>query len=108
MRDDFDFRRRADDALRSLLRALAPVAEDYGFRTGIEDGILQIGFPPPQGSISIAPHAPSQVWITNGGKTRKLTWDVVENAFILEATGQDLQQVLEESISQRIGEDVTL
>jgi frataxin-like iron-binding protein CyaY len=109
MKDDADFRRRTDDALRTLLRMLAAVAEDFGFRTSLAEGALKIEFDRSPAPILVSPNqAAHQVWVTNGAKTRKLGWDIVENAFVLEATGQDLQQVVEEAVSQRVGEDITL
>jgi frataxin-like iron-binding protein CyaY len=109
MRDDNDFQRRAGEALKVLARVLAPAADDFGFRAVPESGTLKIDFGSRQPAITVAPHAATgQIWITTGAKTRKLDWDVVENAFVLEATGQDLQQVVEEAISLRVGEDVTL
>lgn len=109
MRDDTDFQRHADEALKSLLRVLAPAADDYGFRAVSDGEALKIDFGARQPAITVAPHAAAgQMWITAGSKTRKLDWDVVENAFVLESTGQDLQQLVEEAISLRVGEDVTL
>ncbi len=109
MRDDNEFQHRADEALKALARVLAPAADDFGFRAFPDGGTLRIDFGSSQPAITVAPHAATgQMWMTTGAKTRKLDWDVVENAFVLEATGQDLQQVVEEAISLRVGEDVTL
>jgi frataxin-like iron-binding protein CyaY len=109
MNDDAEFQRRAGDALKSLLRVLAPAADDFGFRASLSGEALTVDFGPAHPAVVVAPHpAARQIWITGGPKTRKLAWDVVDNAFVLEATGQDLQQVVEEVISLRVGEDVTL
>jgi len=109
MKTDADFRQHAEEALHSLRRLLAPVGDDFGFEVSVEAGALELEFDSPLSPITVSFHpAQRQAWLVSGGKTHRLTWDIVENSFQLEATGQTLQEVLEEAISERVGEDVSL
>ena len=59
------------------------------------------------GMISLREGTQQQVWVASGSATERLVWDVVENAFVLEETGQTLQELLGEAVSERVGEDVS-
>ena len=109
MRNNEDeFRQHTQETLRTLRRLLTPAAEDFGFEVNLEAGALEIEFQSPQAPITVTLHsAQQQVWLVSDSKTHKLTWDVVENAFVVEATGQTLQELLEVAISEAVGEDVT-
>jgi len=109
MTESSHFKRDADEALTTLLRRLSATGDDFGFEASIEPGGLTIEFDEQPAQIVVAPHtATEQIWLTSGPKKCKLNWDVVENAFVLEATGQTLQEVLEETISRLVGDDVSL
>jgi frataxin-like iron-binding protein CyaY len=106
--DDNEFRQHTQEALRALRRLLAPAGDDFGFEVNLEAGVLEIEFDAPQAPITLTLHsAQEQVWLVSGARTHKLTWDIVENSFVLEATGQTLQELLEGAISEAVGEDVT-
>jgi frataxin-like iron-binding protein CyaY len=109
MTESSHFKRDADEALTTLLRRLSATGDDFGFEASLESGGLTIEFDEQPAQIVVTPHAATeQIWLTSGPKKCKLNWDVVENAFILEATGQTLQEVLEETISRLVGDDVSL
>jgi len=106
--NDDEFGRHAQEALRTLSRLLTPASDDFGFEVGVQAGALELEFAPPQAPITVTLHpAQQQIWLVSGAKTHKLAWDIVENAFVLEATGQTLQELLEAAISEAVGEDVT-
>ena len=109
MRNNEDeFRQHTQETLRTLRRLLTPAGDDFGFEVSVQAGVLEIEFAPPQAPITLTLHsAQQQVWLVSGTKTHKLIWDIVENAFVLEATGQTLQELLEAALSEAVGEDVT-
>ena len=109
MKESAQFSRHADVTLTALLGMVSAAGDDFGFEASIESGILTIEFEAQPAEIHLIPHpATEQIWLTSGAKKCKLDWDIVENAFVLESTGQTLQEVLEETISQLVGEDVNL
>ena len=106
---DEEFNRHADEALSTLRQMLVLAADDYGFSVGSDQGTLSIETPRPRTKFVITLHsAARQVWISARAKKYKLDWDIVENTFVLEETGQTLKEVMEEIIGRQIGEDVSL
>lgn len=109
MRNDSKFRQRAGEALNVLYRKLSSASDDFGFAVEYGSGILTISPGGGRAPIVVSPQpASQQIRITTGARQYKLGWDVVENAFTLDATGQTLQEVLEEAVSQLVGDDVSL
>jgi iron donor protein CyaY len=109
MNDPVHFGRHASETLHALHRAVLPAADDFGFDVDFDSGVLTLEFDKPSGKIVVLPHSTaSQVWISDGAKNQKLDWDIVENDFVLESTGQTLKELLEEAISRRVGDDVSL
>ena len=109
MSDPAQFGRHVSQTLHTLYRAVSTVADDFGFGVDFDSGVLTLEFDKPGGKIVVLPHSTvNQVWLSDGAKNQKLDWDVVENAFVLEPTGQTLKDLLEEAISRRVDEDVSL
>ncbi|HSW48575.1 MAG TPA: frataxin domain-containing protein [Bryobacteraceae bacterium] len=109
MKDDPHFKRRADEALNGLYRRLLSASDDFGFRVEFGSGILTISPGRGQAPIVVSSHPAAQhIRVTSGARQHKLAWDVVESSFTLDATGQTLQELLEASISQLVGDDVSL
>jgi iron donor protein CyaY len=109
MSDPAQFGRHVSQTLHTLYRAVSTVADDFGFDVDFDSGVLTLEFDKPAGKIVVLPHSTvNQVWLSDGAKNQKLDWDVVENAFVLESTGQTLKEMLEEAIGRRVDEDVSL
>jgi iron donor protein CyaY len=109
VKDETQFSKHASTAIHALYRSLSSVADDFSFDVDFDSGVLTLEFDKPGNKITVLPRAgASQVWISDGGKTHKLGWDIVENAFVLEPTGQTLKELLEKAIGQRVGDDVSL
>jgi len=109
MNGDPQFGRRAEEALHALYRRLSSAGDDFGFEADLEDGILTIRSGAGRAPVVVSPQpAVRQIRLTSGARQYKFGWDVVENAFILEATGQSLQDLIEETVSQLVGDDVSL
>lgn len=109
MKDHAEFRERAEHAVNVFYRALATVGDDFGFEADLDSGVLTVKFGKPNTRVVVSPHlATHQVWLSAAKKVYKLGWDIVENAFVLDETGETLKELLEQVISRQAGEDVSL
>lgn len=107
--DEQDFKKRADDALSSLHRALIGAADDYGFDVDFNAGALGIEFEDPPTKFVISPNTPvRQIWVSALAKSYKLDWDVVENSFVHVESGDSLKALIEKVISKQLKEEVSL
>ena len=109
MMDEQDFKKRADEALSSLNRALIGAADDYGFDVDFNAGALGIEFEDPPAKFVISPNTPvRQVWVSALAKSYKLDWDIVENSFVHIESGDSLKTLIEKVISKQLNEEVSL
>ena len=109
MMDEQDFKKRADEALSSLNRALIGAADDYGFDVDFNSGALGIEFEDPPAKFVISPNTPvRQVWVSALAKSYKLDWDIVENTFVHIESGDSLKALIEKVISKQLNEEVSL
>ena len=107
--DEQDFKKRADDALTALHRALAAAADDYGFDVDFNSGALGVEFEDPPAKFVISPNTPvRQIWVSALAKSYKLDWDNVEAAFVHAESGDTLKQLLEKVIGRQLKEEVSL
>ena len=109
MMDEQDFKKRADEALTVLHRALAGAADDYGFDVDFNSGALAVEFEDPPAKFVISPNAPvRQIWVSAHARSYKLDWDIVEDAFVQTESGDTLKELVEKAISKQLKEEVTL
>ena len=109
MMDEQDFKKRADDALHALHRALVGAADDFGFDVDFNSGALGIEFEDPPAKFVISPNRPvHQIWVSALTRSFKLDWDESRSAFALAATGQTLNDLIGDVVSTQIGEKVGL
>ena len=107
--DEQDFKKRADEALSSLHRALMGAADDYGFDVDFNSGALGIEFEDPPAKFVISPNTPvRQIWVSALAKSYKLDWDIVENSFVHVESGDSLKTLIEKVISKQLKEEVSL
>ena len=107
--DEQEFKTRADHALYSLYKRLAVASEEADFEADFNAGALAIEFEDPPGKFVISPNTPvRQIWVSAHSKSYKLSWDDVENTFVLEGTGQTLTELIQDAITQQLGEEVSL
>lgn len=107
--DDQQFKTLAESALESLNEKLGDAGDRFGFEADLQEGALKIEFDDPPGRFVVSPNAPvRQIWVSALVKSFKLDWDEARNAFVLPATGETLDQLLGNVISQQIGETVVL
>jgi CyaY protein len=109
MIDEQDFKKRADEALSSVHRALIGAADDYGFDVDFNSGALGIEFEDPPAKFVISPNTPvRQIWVSALAKSYKLDWDIVENSFVHVESGDTLKALIEKVISKQLKEEVSL
>ena len=109
MMDEQDFKKRADEALSSLHRALLGAADDYGFDVDFNAGALAVEFEDTPAKFVISPNTPvRQIWVSALAKSYKLDWDIVENTFVHTESGDTLKELLENAISKHLKEEVSL
>ncbi|HTS48119.1 MAG TPA: iron donor protein CyaY [Bryobacteraceae bacterium] len=107
--DEQEFKKRADQTLTALYKRLAAASEDAEFEADFNAGALAIEFETPPGKFVISPNAPvRQIWVSAHSKSYKLDWDDVQNTFALESTGQTLTELIQDAITQQLGEEVSL
>jgi len=107
--DDQEFKKRADESLQALYKRLATASDEAEFEADFNSGALAIEFEAPPGKFVISPNAPvRQIWVSAHSKSYKLDWDSVQNTFVLPATGQTLTELIQDAITQQLGEEVTL
>jgi len=109
MMDENEFRKRSDEALTSLQRALESASDSHDFEVDRNQGALTIEFEDPPAKFVVSPNSPvSQIWVSAHSKSYKLDWDPDRGAFVLGATGQSLAQLIGDAVGQQIGETVAL
>lgn len=107
--DDHAFRKHADDALGKLYRRLADASDDYDFDVDFQSGAISVEFNAPPAKFVISPNSSvHQVWVSARSRSYKLDWSEVEQAFVLEESGQTLKALLEEAISKHLRTEVEL
>jgi len=107
--DEQEFKRRADDSLNSLYKRLAAASDGADFEADFNAGALAIEFEDPPAKFVVSPNTPvRQIWVSAHSKSYKLDWDEVENTFVLPGSGESLTELIQNAISQQLGEEVTL
>ena len=107
MIDEQEFKKRADDSLHALSRALIAASDDYGFEVDFNSGALAIEFEDPPAKFVISPNTPvRQIWVSANSKSYKLDWDFVENSFVHSESGDPLKTLVEKAVSKHLGEEV--
>lgn len=110
MMDEQDFRRKCDAALEGLRKRLLDAGDAHGFEVEGEGGKLEILFEEPEEvRFVISPNAPvRQIWISALSTSFKLGWSETANSFVLEKTGETLDQVMNRILSQQLGAPVSI
>jgi CyaY protein len=95
---DQEFAARADEALESLQRGLADLADREGFEVELQGGVLNIFFEEPtETRFVVSPNAPvRQIWVSALVRSYKLSWSADRAAF--ELNGETLAALIERLI----------
>ena len=108
--DEHEFRNKCDAAFEALRRRLLELGDEHGFEVEGESGKLEILFDEhEEAKFVISPNTPvRQIWISALATSFKLGWSDQTNAFVLDKTGEDLNQVMGRILTQQLGSPVTV
>ncbi len=106
--DEHEFRSKSEAALESLRRRLLELGDAHGFEVEGEGGKLEVLFEEPEeAKFVISPNTPArQIWISALATSFKLSWSDAASAFVLEKTGENLNQVMGRILTQQLGSPV--
>jgi iron donor protein CyaY len=106
--DDREFHARAEAALEALEQRLIQLADEHGFDVEGGSEKLEVLFEEPEETrFVISPNSPvQQIWISALSTSFKLGWSDDADAFVLEKTGETLNQVMSRLLSEQLGTDV--
>jgi CyaY protein len=110
MMDEQEFQKRCDDAFESLRRRLMEIGDEHDFQVEGGSGKLQVEFEDEDETrFVISPNTPvRQVWISALATSFKLVWSDSAKAFVLEKTGETLNQVMSRILTQQLGATVSV
>jgi iron donor protein CyaY len=110
MMDEHDFHRRWDAASQSLQKRLAVLGDAHGFEVEGASGKLEILFDDAEESrFILSPNTPvRQIWISALSTSFKLAWSDERQAFILDKTGETLDELLGRILTQQLGTPVNV
>ena len=108
MMDEHEFQKKCDEAFEALSKRLSEAGDAHGFEVEGGSGKLEIEFDDADETrFVISPQTPvRQIWISALTTSFKLAWSDAANAFVLEKTGENLNQLMGRIISQQLGERV--
>jgi iron donor protein CyaY len=106
--DEHDFQKKSDAAFEALRKRLLDVGDEHDFEVEGGSGKLEIEFDDEdQTRFVISPNAPvRQIWISALTTSFKLSWSDSANAFVLEKTGETLNQLMGRILSEKLGHAV--
>jgi iron donor protein CyaY len=110
MMDEHDFHRRWDAASQSLHKRLATLGDSHGFEVEGVSGKLEVLFDDAEETrFILSPNTPvRQIWISALSTSFKLAWSGEREAFILDKTGESLDELLGRILTQQLGTPVNV
>lgn len=108
--DEHEFQKKCDDAFESLHKRLLELGDEYGFEVEGGSGKLEVLFEEPEETrFVISPNSPvRQIWISALTTSFKLGWSDAAGAFVLDKTGETLNQVMSRILTQQLGSAVSV
>jgi iron donor protein CyaY len=110
MMDEHEFQKKCDAAFESLRKRLGELEDQHEFEVEGGSGKLEIEFEDEDETrFVISPNSPvRQIWISALTTSFKLGWSEQANAFVLDKTGETLNQVMSRILSEKLGETVNV
>jgi iron donor protein CyaY len=110
MMDEHEFQRKCDAAFESLLKRLQELGDAHDFQVEGGSGKLEVEFEDDNETrFVISPNAPvRQIWISALTTSFKLSWSEQQQAFVLDKTGETLNQVMSRILTQQLGAAVSV
>jgi iron donor protein CyaY len=108
MMEEHEFQRQCDAAFEALRKRLMEVGDAHDFEVEGGSGKLEIEFEDEDETrFVISPNAPvRQIWISALTTSFKLGWSEGAHAFVLEKTGETLNQVMGRILTEKLGEAI--
>ncbi len=108
MMDEQEFQKKSDAAFEALRKRLMDVGDDHNFEVEGGSGKLEIEFEDEDETrFVISPNAPvRQIWISALTTSFKLGWSDAAQAFVLEKTGETLNQTMSRILTEKLGEAI--
>jgi iron donor protein CyaY len=108
MMDEHEFQKKCDAALEGLRKRLLEVGDEHDFEVEGGSGKLEIEFEDEEGTrFVISPNTPvRQIWISALTTSFKLGWSDAAQAFVLDKTGETLNQVMSRILTEKTGSTV--
>ena len=106
--DEHEFQKKCDAAFESLRKRLLEIGDQHDFEVEGGAGKLEIEFEDEDETrFVISPNTPvRQIWISALTTSFKLGWSDSAQAFVLEKTGETLNQVMSRILTEKLGEPV--
>jgi len=103
-----EFQKKCDAAFESLRKRLLEIGDQHDFEVEGGSGKLEIEFDDEDETrFVISPNTPvRQIWISALATSFKLGWSDSVQAFVLEKTGETLNQVMSRILTDQLGETV--
>jgi iron donor protein CyaY len=108
MMDEHEFQKKCDAAFESLCKRLQDLGDAHDFEVEGGSGKLEIEFEDEDETrFVISPNTPvRQIWISALTTSFKLGWSDTAQAFVLEKTGETLNQVMSRILTEKLGSAV--
>lgn len=104
MIDEHDFQKKCDAAFEALRKRLLELGDEHGFEVEGGSGKLEIEFEDDGARFVISPNAPvRQIWISALTTSFKLGWSETAQAFVLDKTGETLDNVMSRILTEKLG-----
>jgi len=106
--DEHEFQKKCDAALEALRNRLMDVGDAHDFEVEGGSGKLEIEFDDEDETrFVISPNTPvRQIWISALTTSFKLGWSDSAQAFVLEKTGETLNQLMSRILTEKLGHAV--
>ena len=110
MMDEHEFQRKCEEAFESLQKRLQDLGDEHDFEVEGGSGKLEIEFEDDDETrFVISPNSPvRQIWISALTTSFKLAWSEQQQAFVLEKTGETVNQVMSRILTQQLGAAVSV
>jgi len=105
MMDEHEFQKKCDAAFEGLRKRLAELGDEHEFEVEGGSGKLEIEFEDEDETrFVISPNTPvRQIWISALTTSFKLGWSDAAGDFVLDKTGETLNQVMSRILSEKTG-----
>jgi len=106
--DEREFQKKCEEVFESLVKRLSELGDEHDFEVEGGSGKIEIEFSDADETrFVISPNSPvRQIWISALTTSFKLAWSEEKDAFVLDKTGETLDQVMGRILSQQLGAPV--